>query len=217
MAKYPNDSAATYQKVHWGYRANRHVSVDIPGLSKKHPLVEMGLLTELHFDPFDGVKVPKVSVAGLTSEAAEKPDMKYLGVIAIDPQDYNNNHLAFDKKHKYQRLYNVLSESSKRDVRKHLWRKGVRTHSLYALAKMVGGRHAEKNDYPKVPVQALGRLYYVTYYTLKEDEKGQPSPSKYIHRMGEEHGIEPILAVSKAGDLYIVGGTYTCEVGGITR
>jgi hypothetical protein len=57
----------------------------------------------------------------------------------------------------------------------------------------------------------------VTYYTLKEDDAGKPSPSKYIHRMGEEGGIEPILAVSQQGDLLILGGTYTCEIGGITR
>jgi hypothetical protein len=217
MARYTGNGDEIYEKVHWGYKANRKVQAKIPGLSKKHPIIEMGLLTELHIDPFDGVDVPMVSVDEMTDEAAEKPDMEFLGEIAVDQKDYMNNSLVFDPKHRNQRLYNVLSPSSKRDAKRFLWRKGVRTYSLHDLAKMVGGPHADRNDYANVRVQPLGRLYYVTYYTLKEDENGEPSPSKYIHRMGEEGGIEPILAVSNQGDLFIAGGTYTCEIGGITR
>ena len=217
MAHYTGSGEKVYEQVHWGYKANRKVQTKIPGLSKNHPVVEMGLLTELHIDPFEGVNIPLVSVEGMNDEGAEKPDMEFLGQIAVDSKDYMNNNLVFDPKHKYQRLYNVLSPSSKRDAKRYLWRKGVRTYSPYELAKMVGGHHAERNDYPNVRVQPLGRLYYATYYTLKEDENGKPSPSKYIHRMGEEGGIEPILAVSNQGDLFILGGTYTCEIGGITR
>ncbi len=217
MAKYTENGAEVYRKVHWGYKANRSVPVEVPGLSKDHPVIEMGLLTELHIDPLPGVKVPRVRVRGMTDEAAEKPDMEYLGEIAISPDDYNNNHLVFDPRHPRHRLYLVLSPSSRRDAREHLWKPGAPTCTLFDLAGDVGGHHADKNDYPDVQVQPLGLLYYVTYYTLKEEENGEPSPAKYIHRMGEEHGVEPVLAVDKDGNLYIAGGTYTCEVAGITR
>jgi hypothetical protein len=35
--------------------------------------------------------------------------------------------------------------------------------------------------------------------------------------MGEEGGIEPVLAVSADGNLWIAGGSYTCPTEGIAR
>ena len=208
-----------YRKWHWGKNPTYRAKVPIPGLSENHPVNECGLLTEIHIDPFrNDLPLPSVIIADMTNEAAEKPThISRLTEIAIDPVDYNNNHLVFDIRHPDQRLYPVLSKSSMQDAARALWKKGERTYTPYQLAREVGGRHAQQNDYPRVRVQPLGIIYYVTYYTWKEDEKGKPSPSKYIHRMGEEGGIEPILAVSKSGHLFICGGTYTCPWGGVTQ
>ncbi len=212
------DAPDIYRRWHWGNPATRRQKVQIPGLAATHPVVECGLLTEIHIDPMQtDLPLPQVSVAGMTSEAAEKPSFKYLTEIAIDPSDYNNNHLVFDPLHPYHRLHPVLSASSRRDAARALWNPKGKTFSLYELACQAGGHHADKNDYAKVRVQPLGHIYYVTYYTLKEDEKGKPSPGKYIHRMGEEGGVEPILAVSEKGEFFICGGTYTCPSPGITK
>lgn len=215
-----NKAIKAYKSRHWGNPATYSKEVHVPGRDNDHHLTEMGLLTELHFDPLPGKgsKLPVVTVESLTDEAAEKPlHLGTLTVVQIDQKDYNDNHLSFDFDHPSHRLYLHLSPSTMRDVAKYLWTPGQRTTTLFELAKQVGGRHAKQNDYPNIPVQPLGTLYYVTYYTLKEEEGGQPSPSKYIHRMGEEGGVEPILAVSEDGNLWIAGGSYTCPPGGITN
>lgn len=210
-------AADAYKSHHWGYASTHSKDVDLPGLPKDYPLTEMGLLTHLHLDAMPGVRLPKIRTNSMDSAAAMmgyEPDE--LSVIEVDTDDLNNNHLSWDPAHPSQRLYLHLSPSSRRDARK-LWKKGDPTFSLHECAQMAGGRHAKRNDYPDVRVQPLGILYFTSYYTLKEDESGRPSPSIYIHRMGEEGGIEPVLAVSSDGNLWICGGSYTVPVDGITK
>jgi hypothetical protein len=210
-------AADAYKSHHWGYASTHSKDVDLPGLPKDYPLTEMGLLTHLHVDAMPGVRLPKIRTNSMDSAAAMmgyEPDE--LSVIEVDTDDLNNNHLSWDPAHPSQRLYLHLSPSSRRDARK-LWKKGDPTFSLHECAQMAGGRHAKRNDYPDVRVQPLGILYFTSYYTLKEDESGRPSPSIYIHRMGEEGGIEPVLAVSSDGNLWICGGSYTVPVDGITK
>lgn len=203
-----------YGDWHWGNPATHTRDFDVPGLSENHPLVEAGLLTELHFDPVDGLNLHMIKTKSLHEEAARMGnEPAELAVIEVPLSDYNNNHLSFDPKHKYQRLYILLSKTSKRDAQK-LW-DALPTRSeikLKALAKEIGGHH--QHGYPNVTVKPLGILYYVSYFTHK---KGDDPASKYIHRMGEEGGIEPALAVSADGNLWIVGGGYTCPNNGITH
>jgi hypothetical protein len=203
-----------YRKFHWGTNPTHKKRVDIPGKPKNHEVSEIGLLTELHIDPLPGVKVPQVSVAGMTEEAAEKPNLETLGEIAVSLDDYNNNHVAFDAQHPFHRIYLILSDSSKNSAKKGLWKAGKKSINLNQLAKQAGGHHGEERDYPNIQVQPLGRLYYVTYFTLKQTDK---ESCKYIHRLGEEGGIEPILAVSEDGNLWIAGGSYDCPIPGIRR
>lgn len=217
MAKYSGvNPSEVYTRWHWGYKPNRKVSTHIEGLKKTHPVVECGLFLEFHIDALPGVRLPKVETASLPDEAAEKPDLRYLSVFSVGQSDYNNNHLVFDPEHKDQRLYVVMSPKAKAAAAK-LWDPGFEVTSLWHLAQVVGGRHAQRDDYPAVPVQPLGLIYYVTYYTLKEEEGGKPTSFRYIHRMGEENGVEPVLAVDATGQLYIAGGSYTCEIAGITQ
>ena len=203
-----------YQKFHWGTNPTHKKQVHIPGKPDDHEVSEIGLLTELHIDPFPGVSIPHVSVAGMTEEAAEKPDLKTLGEIAVTLDDYNNNHVVFDPQHPFHRIYLILSDSSKKSAREGLWKSSKSSTTLFQLAQKVGGHHAEKNDYPNVKVQPLGKLYYITYFTLKKTDK---ESCKYIHRLGEEEGVEPILAVSEDGNLWIAGGSYDCPIPGIRR
>lgn len=208
-----------YTTHHWGYEPNGHKNVQIPGLPEDYPVTEMGLLTHLHLDPLPGtVPLPRIRTNTMDDAAAMmgyEPDE--LSVIEVDPDDWRDNHLSFDPNHPSQRLYLHLSPSSRKDA-KTLYRKGEPDFSLHELAKLAGGRHARRNDYPKgVRAQPLGVLYFTSYYTLKEDENGKPSPSIYIHRMGEEGGIEPVLAVSSDGNLWICGGSYKVPVDGITQ
>ena len=59
--------------------------------------------------------------------------------------------------------------------------------------------------------------FEVGYHTHKKgDDDG--IGSAYIHKMGEEkNGVEPILALSSDGHLWLAGGSYTCPYAGITN
>lgn len=201
-----------YRDWHWGHAPTHVKQVKIPGLSATAPVVECGLLTELHIDPRDDLPLPQERADAMDEAAhfeGNEPDV--FSVLRIKERDYNRNHLIFDPAHPHQRLYTVLSPSTQRDAAK-LWQPGRRTTTLAALARKAGGHH--QGGYPRIPVQELGTLYFASYFTHK---KGDDPASKYIHRMGEEGGIEPILAVAEDGTLWIAGGSYTCPVDGITN
>lgn len=206
-----------YRTHHWGYESTGKKHHAVPGLPRDYPLTEMGLLTHLHLDALPGVRLPKIRTNTMDKAAAMMGyEPAQLSVIEVDDTDLQNNHVSWDPAHPSQRLYLNLSRSSRRDA-KGLWKPGAPTFSLFDLAKQAGGRHGKRDDYPNVRVQPLGVLYFVSYFTLKEDEGDEPSPSIYIHRMGEEGGVEPILAVDRQGHLWIAGGSYTVPVGGITQ
>jgi len=205
--------ANKYRDWHWGHKPTHTKRVPIAGLAADDPVVECGLLTELHIDPRDDLPLPQERGASMDDAAhfeGHEPDV--FSVLRVQKRDYNNNHLVFDPQHPHQRLYPVLSPSTQRDAAT-LWDPSKRPTTLRKLAAKAGGHHAA-DDYPRIPVQELGTLYFVTYYTHK---KGDDPASKYIHRMGEEGGVDPILAVAEDGTLWICGGSYTCPDDGITQ
>lgn len=209
--------ASAYRRWHWGSPATHIKDVRLPGVPDATPLVEIGLLLDLHFDPlFPLPAVPRVAVRSLDKAAHRTgSEPEDLAVISVAESDWPNNHIAFDLDHPKERLYLVLSPSSRADARRALWRKGASTLPLAELARAAGGHHAA-DDYPSVRVQPLGPLFFVTYYTNKA-KAGVDDRARYIHRMGEEGGIEPVLAVSADGNLWIAGGSYTCPTEGIAR
>lgn len=176
-----------YKSWHWGEPATRIVEAD-PDFPPH--LVEIGLLLELHFVPFPG----------------RKPV-----ILAVEDGDVNNNHVAFDADHRCQRIYLQLSRSSKRSAQ-DLWDRNGVTYPLASVAKSVGSKHA-KGGYLSVEVQPLGKLTNLVYYTHKRGD----GPSGYIHEMGEEGGVAPVLCLSKDGRLWLAGGSYTCPNPGITN
>lgn len=176
-----------YKRWHWGEPATHIVEAD-PDLPPH--LVEIGLLMELHFVVLPG----------------RKPV-----ILAVEDGDINNNHVAFDADHKNQRIYLQLSESSKKSA-KQLWDRNGVTYPLASVAKAVGSKHA-KGGYPVIEVQPLGKLTNIVYYTHKRGD----GPSGYIHEMGEEGGVPPVLCLSHDGRLWLAGGSYTCPSPGITN
>lgn len=202
-----------YRAWHWGNPATHVLDVEIPGVPDDHELTECGLLVGFHIDPRDDLPLPRQRAETMDEAAnfeGNEPDV--FSVVRVLARDYNHNHLIFDTDHPRQRLYAVLSPSTRADAAK-LWRRGAKTTTLDQLARKAGG-HQDDGTYPPVPVQELGRAYFVTYFTHK---KGDDPASKYIHRFGEDGGVEPILAVDKTGRLWLAGGSYTCPTGGITR
>lgn len=120
--------------------------------------------------------------------------------------------LCFDLDHPDERLYIVRLPKRVRAAVKRRWcGRGAEWYDLGALAKLAGGRHAAE-DYPHIEVAPIGVLTHVVYATHKRGD----GPSEYIHHLGEESGIQPILAADNGGDLWIAGGNYQSPYAGIT-
>ena len=183
--------ADVYQKWHWGVGHSETYEIDDPDLPDH--LVEAGRLVELHYRPIDG--------------SAKRKDKQ----LKLNRKDSNSCHLAFDPKHNCQRLYIILSASVMKRMKKDFW-----THSdweelpLRTLAKEIGGK--QMTGYPKVEVRPIGILTAVVYACEKEGD----GYSFYIHKMGEESGLQPALAADEKGRLWIAGGNYTSPIPGIT-
>ena len=120
--------------------------------------------------------------------------------------------LCFDNDHPGDRLYIVRLPKRVQSAVKRRWcGEGAEWWDLSALAKVAGGRHAT-DDYPAIEVVPIGVLTAVVYSTHKRGD----GPSEYIHHLGEESGIQPILSADRAGDLWIAGGNATSPDAGIT-
>lgn len=181
--------AKEYKKWHWGIEPIEEVEWDDPDLPEY--LIECGRLVELHYKPLQGGKKK---------------------IIKLNKKDANSSHLAFDPDHKYERLHLLLSPAFKRKMKKYWKDSKWETVKLQELAKKAGGRHGKMKDYPNVNVRPVGILTHVTYACEKKGD----GYSFYIHHMGEESGIQPILAVDAKGKMYIAGGNYTSPTPGIT-
>jgi hypothetical protein len=80
---------------------------------------------------------------------------------------------------------------------------------------IVGGKFAKPNPAEKTHVlNPVAEIDYVVYGTRKPHH-GDHEYTQYIHRLGEESGKRPILAVDRDGFPVIRGGNYTIEARGI--
>jgi hypothetical protein len=109
-----------------------------------------------------------------------------------------------------ERLYNILTLKTQKQARQLIESKKDWV-TLSEAAEMAGGRQADFS-YPPVKVQILGLAKHVVYHTHKKGD----GPSDYIHELGEESGIRPLLCVSKDGRLWYAGGNYSVPDEGIT-
>ena len=202
MPRFTGSPSAIYKKWHWGLPHGKVIPVKDRYLGGRS-VIEIGRLFELHIVPLD--RDSEVSV------------------LAVDPEYVNKSHVVFDPKHPSQRIWFVLPPEAMADARE-LWANlNVDTLPLASVAQAVGSVHGA-GGYPNVLVKPLGWLQDLVYQTHKKGDDAELTNGKvigigsnYIHRMGEEGGVEPILAVSADGRLWLAGGSYTCPVPGITR
>ena len=190
--------ADAYNRWHWGI--NPATSAEWDDKSKDargrevYPdaLVECGRLVELRF------RIP-----------GERKDM----AMVLDQQQANRSHLTFDPDHPHERLYVLLPKDVLVGSKQAYWRKNPQDAlPMNDLARLVGGRHGKKADYPHLDVKPVGILTSFVYATEKEGD----GFSMYVHRAGEESGIRPCLAADCEGRLWIVGGNYTSPTAGVT-
>jgi len=127
-------------------------------------------------------------------------------------------HLSFDPQHahlgflpdKSERLIILTAPSDRRDLRALAREIDTAWEPLPEVAAEIGGRQAR---FPSadVAVKCIGQFTRVVYRTDKEGD----GVSDYVHRMGEEGGIEPMLCVDANGYLYAAGGSYRVPDRGI--
>jgi hypothetical protein len=190
-----------YTRWHWGINPSTEVEVKPPPCVtskadkekwKRMELVECGRLVEIHYAPLDG---------------SVKRRNK---IIKLNKKNSNQCHLAFDNDHKNQRLYFILNEDTRKKMLKTL-QNDYEPLPLSELSQVVGGRHAT-DDYEDIEVKPIGVMTNVVYACEKKGD----GYSFYIHALGEESGIQPMLALAEDGSLWFAGGNYTSPVAGIT-
>lgn len=186
---------------HWGVPAKQTIEwvdpdVDRNLRGKQKELVEIGRFVEVRFRPVGERAITRLPLPAASAK---------------------RSHVVFDWKHPKQRIYFLTDPVLWPDLA-GLYRSRA-SMPLADYAQQVGSVHGTR-DYPPLNVTPLGRASHVLY----ETEKGAYWPgdepdglSTYIHRMGEDGGIEPGLAVDRHGRLWYAGGSYTCPRPGITR
>ncbi len=110
-----------------------------------------------------------------------------------------------------ERMYNILTKKCQKGM-KRLINPKREWVSLTDAADQVGGRQADFT-YPPIEIQVLGEVVHLVYHTDKVGD----GPSDYIHTMGEESGVMPLLGVDRDGRLWYAGGDYSVPDEGITN
>lgn len=190
-----------FRRMHWGIPATHILHIDddrFPDNSN-----EIGRLMELRI------------LRPSEDEDGNEEDEEI--AIEIDPDSVNDCHVIYDLDHPKDRLYLWLNKTSLQDLKKIYNDLEDNPEKLNSMAKDVGGHHSRKSDYPKIKAKPLGYLKEIIYYAHKKGHDDGVG-SGYVHEMGEEKGgIQPLVAISEDGFLWILGGTYTCPYAGITN
>ena len=188
MGRATRDPHERYKRWHWGIEAEATKRLDGEPLPSDLKLIGIGNLRELHIEPLDG------------------GDQLRLGF------DDENSWAAFDMDHPIERIYLVIPERVRTDIRAKIIDPKGEWWDLDQLAQAVGGKQAEY-EHPNVEVQPIGELTHIVYLTEKKGD----GRSEYIHEFGEVSGKRPVLAASKDGRLWIAAGDYTAPYAGITN
>jgi hypothetical protein len=188
-----------YEDWHWGIGSQKVVDWDDSDMPRT--LIECGRLIRLHIRAPNGGKSPT------------HPRRKRDTMIELSRKASENSFIAFDPDHPDERLYLLLDHSASPAIEHRFWDENhVQPMHLNEVARLAGGRHGKRSDYPSVAVKPVGVLTALVYYTSKKGD----GASYYIHKMGELSQNFPILCADAKGRLWIAGGNYTCPTPGIT-
>ena len=188
------DPVDMYTQWHWGVKP-KGTPLNVDDEDLPNVLIECGRLVEFTY------RSPQ--------QNPKHKDKLY----KLTKNDANKTHLVFDPEHPNDRLY-IVSISEKVDDKfaKKFYKDNPHIDcSLIDMSEYIGGRHSG-NDYPDVDARAVGILTSIVYACEKKGD----GYSFYVHKMGEETGVQPIIACSEDGRLWIVGGNYTAPRQGIT-
>lgn len=187
-----------YSKWHWGIAPTKVIEWDDPDYPKT--LVACGRFARLH------IRLPK------TGGYSRHPRLERDYMLQLSERAAANSHIAYDPNHPDQRLYLLVSPSTQVSVKKRLW-DGNETQPIKLLdaARLAGGRHGKKSDYPDIMVKPIGVVSAVVYFTEKEGDPEGP----YLHKMGEVTSYYPFICVDQKGRLWFAGGGYKAPFAGI--
>ena len=199
-----------FKRWHWGIEPTGKIEVPTPPYPKE--MVEIGRLMEFNLSPTQRIKNGQ-RINKRTYDIFDKKFLNETSSIEIDKKNVNDNYVVFDHNEKNDRIY-FINDKEVKDVFKDLYKElETDTYSLHSLAKLAGGHH--KRNYPNgIKVKPIGYVKDIVYFTHK---KGDVPPLPYIHSMGEENGVYPILGCDRYGRLWYCGGSYTCPYAGITN
>ena len=197
------DPQERFKRWHWGIKPTHQIQV--PDDRFPDEMIEIGRLMEIRLNrPIE-----------LRENRKNKEIMETMQ-LEIDEDSINDCYVVFDNNHKKDRIYFLLNPETKKDLKKIYNDLDDKSQYLNDLAIYGGGHHGKMQDYPKVKAKPLGYVSDLVYYTHKKgDDDG--IGSGYTHAMGEEGGVQPLLGVSSDGNLWFIGGSYTCPYAGITN
>jgi len=187
MAK---NGESEYERWHWGVKPTGRKVWKDPDYPEGD-VIECGRLVEVHY---------------------REPGQRKDTILRLTREEANGSHLCYDPEHPNQRLYIFSAPAFRsRMTTGHLRNPKYQYKPLAELARVVGGRHGGK-DYPNVEAMPLGVFTHVVYACEKKGD----GYSFYIHKLGEETGKAPILALDAKGRMWVCGGNYTVPEPGIT-
>ncbi|NDC58447.1 MAG: hypothetical protein EBZ50_06415 [Alphaproteobacteria bacterium] len=192
-------AARAAKEWHWGVPAKQAIDWRDPDVDRNlhdREVIEIGRLVEIRVRP---------------------PGQRKIARVSLPEASVPLSHVVFDRAHPKQRIYFLVDPDLQPALAElHNPRSAMR---LDDYAVQIGSGHATR-DYPPVRVTPLGRASHVLYETEKGAYWKHDEPdglSTYIHKMGEDGGVEPGIGVDAHGRLWFAGGSYTCPRPGITR
>lgn len=174
-----------YRDWHWGIESTGTVSIPDP----EYPdyMIECGRLVQLRYR-LSGQQGRDLKI-GFTRDAAK------------------SSHVAYNHRAPYQLYLIHRRASDRRNNKVMFWdRNPAQPTRLKTIAERVGGRHAA-DPYPHLAVKPVGVLTGVLYSTTKKGDGGRA----YLHPMGEENGIAPMLCIDSQGRFWVAGGNYRAQ------
>jgi hypothetical protein len=234
LEKHPEvaDAAEAYTDKHWGHKPQdrwTHSSKLFPDhMTQMGHLMGLGII-RVRSNGRSGFRPMQEPLEAFEAWKAEDFDPVNVpgeeeGIVVLDFPRRDDSMVCFDED---QALWLVLPEAVRHRMRNEYRDLFGKPIYLSDLALLVGGKRNKRKDYPKVKiVLILGELAWTMYRTTKGNYTtwvgskrlgriGQDGQSDYVHPGGEEGGIRSLVGMDKDGNLWLAGGDYTVETGGI--